>query len=168
MNKNFYSLGLMSGTSIDGIDASIIKSDGEQSLEIIDNIYLKYDDQLRSELTNVIDSCFSKREFKKLSNNIIKLEKKITLKHFQICELIMKKNKNIKIDIIGFHGQTLLHKPQEGYSIQIGDSKFLAKLTKTTVVSNFRENDILNGGQGAPLTPIYHRLILLKIKSRLP
>jgi len=168
MNKNFYSLGLMSGTSIDGIDASIIKSDGEQSLEIIDNIYLKYDDQLKLELANIVDSCFSKKEFKKLSNNIIELEKKITLKHFQICELIMKKNKNIKVDLIGFHGQTLLHKPQESYSIQIGDPKFLSELTKTTVVSNFRENDILNGGQGAPLTPIYHQLILSKIKTKLP
>ena len=83
MNKNFYSLGLMSGTSIDGIDASIIKSDGEQSLEIIDNIYLKYDDQLKLELANIVDSCFSKKEFKKLSNNIFELEKKLHLSIFK-------------------------------------------------------------------------------------
>ena len=168
MNKNFYSLGLMSGTSMDGIDASIIKSDGKQFLEIVDDIYLKYDDQLKSELKKIIDSCFSKEEFKKLSNSINDLEKKITLKHSQTCKLIIEKNKNIKIDIIGFHGQTILHKPQDGYSIQIGDSKLLSKLTNTTVVSNFRENDILNGGQGAPLAPLYHYLILSKIKSNLP
>ena len=168
MNKNFYSLGLMSGTSMDGIDASIIKSDGNEFLEIVDDIYLKYDDQLKSELKKVVDSCSSKEEFKKLSNSIKDIEKNLTLKHFQACKLIIEKNKNIKIDIIGFHGQTILHKPQDGYSIQIGDSRLLSKLTNTTVVSNFRENDILNGGQGAPLTPLYHFLILSKIKSKLP
>ena len=168
MNKNFYSLGLMSGTSMDGIDASIIKSDGEQFLEIIDDIYLKYDEQLKSELKKTIDSCFSRDEFKKLSTSINDLEKKITLQHAQACKLITEKNKKIKINIIGFHGQTILHKPQEGYSLQIGDSKLLSKLTKTTVVSNFRENDIINGGQGAPLTPLYHQLILSKTKWDLP
>jgi len=91
MNKNLYSLGLMSGTSMDGIDASIIKSDGEQFLEIIDDIYLEYDDQLKSELKKVIDSCSSKEVFKKLSNSINDLENKITLKHSQACKLIIKK-----------------------------------------------------------------------------
>ena len=138
MNKNLYSLGLMSGTSMDGIDASIIKSDGEQFLEIIDDIYLEYDDQLKSELKKVIDSCSSKEVFKKLSNSINDLENKITLKHSQACKLIIEKNRNIKVDLIGFHGQTVLHKPQEKYSIQIGDSQLLSRLTNTTVVSNFR------------------------------
>ena len=59
MTKNFYSLGLMSGTSVDGVDASIIKSDGEQFLEIVDNLYLKYCKGLRLELKSVIDSCSS-------------------------------------------------------------------------------------------------------------
>ena len=168
MDKNFYSLGLMSGTSMDGIDASIIKSDGEQSLEIIDNLYLKYDKKFKIELKKVIDSCTSKVKFKKLSKNIKDIQKKITFKHYEACQLIFKRNKNIKIDIIGFHGQTILHKPQHGYSIQIGDSKLLSQLTKKNVISNFREKDILNGGQGAPLAPLYHYLILSKIKLSLP
>jgi len=158
----------MSGTSIDGIDASIIKSDGEQFLEIIDDIYLKYDDNFRTKLKKIIDSCNSKDEFNNLTNNIKDIEREITLFHDQACKLIIQKNKNIKIDIIGFHGQTILHKPQEGYSIQVGDSKLLSKLTNTRVISNFRENDIINGGQGAPLSPLYHHLILSKIKSNLP
>ena len=162
MNKYFYSLGLMSGTSMDGIDASIIKSDGEQNVEIIDDIYLKYDDQLRLELKNTIDSCLSKDDLKKSSNKIKDIEKKITLNHAQISKLIIEKNKNIKVDVIGFHGQTILHRPENGYSIQIGDSRLLAELTNTNVISNFRENDILNGGQGAPLAPIYHQVILKK------
>ena len=148
MNKNLYSLGLMSGTSIDGIDASIIKSDGEHFVEIIDDMYLKYDNQLRSKLKRIIDVCSSKEEFKKLSKNINEIEKEITLCHVEACKLIIKKNKNIKIDLVGFHGQTILHKPQEGYSIQIGDSKLLAKLINTIVVSNFRQNDILKWRPG--------------------
>ena len=63
MSKYLYSLGLMSGTSVDGVDASIIKSDGEQSLEIIDDIYVKYDDHFRMKLKKTIDSCYSKDEF---------------------------------------------------------------------------------------------------------
>ena len=76
MNKNFYSLGLMSGTSIDGIDASIIRSDGEQFLEIIDNVYLKYDHKLRNKLKRTVDSCFSKNQFTKLFRSIKEVEKK--------------------------------------------------------------------------------------------
>jgi len=168
MNKNLYSLGLMSGTSMDGIDISIIKSDGEQFIEIIDDMYLKYEDQLKLKLIKTIGLCSSKDYFFTLSEKISELEKEITLCHSQAYKLIAKKNKSIKVDLIGFHGQTVLHKPQEGYSIQIGDSQLLSKLTNTTVISNFRENDILNGGEGAPLSPIYHQLILNKIRSKLP
>ena len=168
MNRNLCGLGLMSGTSLDGIDVSIIKSDGEQHVEIIDDLYLKYDDQLKLKLKKIIDSCSSKNQLTKISKQINELEKELTLYHAKAYELIIEKNKNIKIDLIGFHGQTILHKPKNKYSIQIGDSKLLSKITNTTVISNFRENDILNGGQGAPLTPIYHQLILKKINSKLP
>ena len=122
MNINLYSLGLMSGTSLDGIDVSIIKSDGEQNLEIIDDSYLKYEDQLKLKLKKVIDSCTSKDQLAKIPKEIDELEKELTLCHINACKLITEKNKNIKIDLIGFHGQTVVHKPEFGYSIQIGDS----------------------------------------------
>tara|TARA_Y100000590_G_C15731461_1_gene1017181 strand:+ start:2745 stop:3845 length:1101 start_codon:yes stop_codon:yes gene_type:complete len=168
MNTNLYSLGLMSGTSLDGVDVSIIKSDGEQYLEIIDNLYLKYDIQLKSKLKKIVNLCKTKNQLIKATKEIKEVEKELTLYHVNAYKLITKKNKKIKINLIGFHGQTILHKPKKGYTIQIGDSKLLSKMTNITVVSNFRENDILNGGQGAPLTPIYHQLILSKIKSKLP
>jgi len=168
MSKNLYSLGLMSGTSLDGIDVSIIKSNGEQYVEIIDDLYLKYDNQLKLKLKRIIDSCSSIDQLSKKSKEIKDLEKELTLCHANACKLITKKNKNIKIDLIGFHGQTILHKPQSKYSIQLGDSKLLSRVTNTIVISNFRENDIINGGQGAPLTPIYHQFILKKIQSKLP
>ena len=168
MNRNFFSLGLMSGTSMDGIDFSIIKSDGERSIEIIDNMYLEYDSKLKSKLSEIVELCTSKKMFKKFSKEIKKIEREITLYHAKACQLIIEKNKKIKIDLLGFHGQTILHKPHKGYSIQIGDSNLLAKLTNINVISNFRENDIVNGGQGAPLASLYHQLILNKVKTKFP
>ncbi len=168
MNKNFYSLGLMSGTSIDGIDASIIKSDGKQSLKVIDNFYLEYEESFRKKLKKSIDSCITKSRFQNQLKNIKKIEKKITYLHEKACKLILNRNKNINIDLIGFHGQTYLHKPQKKISIQIGNAELLFKLTGINIISHFRDNDILNGGEGAPLTPIYHKLILSKIGSNLP
>jgi len=168
MNKNLYSLGLMSGTSIDGVDASIIKSDGEQFIEVLDNVYLTYSRKLRSKLRKFIKLCFSRDQFFKLHKERKEIEKEITLFHVKICKKIIRRNKKFKIDLIGFPGQTIIHKPKEGYSIQIGDPQLLARLTKTKVISNFRENDILNGGQGAPLTPLYHQAILKKINSNFP
>ena len=113
MDINLYSLGLMSGTSLDGVDVSIIKSDGEQYLEIIDDLYLKYDDQLKLKLKKTIDSCISKDQLLKIAKEIDQLEKELTLTHANACKLITEKNKNIKIDLIGFHGQTILHKPKK-------------------------------------------------------
>ena len=168
MNKNLYSLGLMSGTSMDGIDASIIKSDGENSVEVIDNMYLMYNPSIKSKLKELVNLCNSKNSMKKLSKKIKKIEKEITLKYVSISKKILKKNKKISVNLIGLHGQTILHKPKQGISVQIGNSELLSKLTKKTVISDFRANDILNGGQGAPLTPLYHKIILSKIKENLP
>ena len=91
MNINLYSLGLMSGTSLDGIDVSIIKSDGEQYLEIIDDSYLKYEDQLKLKLKKLIDSCKTKDQFLKKSEKINELEKELTFCHANVCKLITHK-----------------------------------------------------------------------------
>ena len=63
-----------------------------------------------------------------------------------------------KIDLIGFHGQTIFHNSDKKISKQLGDGKLLSQLTKKIVVNNFRDQDLANGGQGAPLTPIFHKL----------
>ena len=74
----------------------------------------------------------------------------------------------INVDFIGFHGQTIFHNAEEHISRQLGDGKLLSKLTKKKVIYNFRQNDLKNGGQGAPLTPIFHQLIIKKYKLKLP
>ena len=73
-----------------------------------------------------------------------------------------------KVDFIGFHGQTIYHNSSEKISKQIGDGNLLSQLTNKTIICNFRKNDIQNGGEGAPLTPIFHKLIVAQKKINLP
>ena len=88
---------------------------------------------------------------------LLELERNITLFHAKIINEI---NENDKIDLVGFHGQTIYHNSEEKISKQIGDAKLLCQLTKKNIVYNFRQNDLLNGGEGAPLTPIFHHLLI--------
>ena len=168
MNKEYYSLGLMSGTSLDGIDASIILSDGENKLEIIDNYYEKYDDKFKLELRKFINQATSIDFINKNKSNYSELEKKITLLHISTSQKILEKNKDINIDLIGFHGQTILHSPSNKFSIQMGNPILFSEKIKKKVCFNFREKDIQNGGEGAPLSPIYHYLIFKKLKFTSP
>ena len=159
MEKFYTSLGLMSGTSMDGIDASIIRSDGENNYEPIFDKYFEYDEVIYSDLLNLRDKINSIKDLTTNSYQINEIERKITLFHAKISkEIIM--NAGIDVDLVGFHGQTIFHNAQEKISKQIGDGNLLSSLLKKEVVYNFRENDILNGGQGAPLTPIFHNLLI--------
>ena len=159
MEKFYTSLGLMSGTSMDGVDASVIRSDGENNYEPILDKYFEYDEVIYSDLLNLRDKINSTKDLTINSYQISELERKITLFHAKISKEIIK-NAGIKVDLVGFHGQTIFHNAQEKISKQIGDGNLLSSLLKKEVVYNFRENDILNGGQGAPLAPIFHNLLV--------
>ena len=166
MNKKYYSLGLMSGTSMDGVDASIIQSDGKTKYKVILDKYFKYSKEIYQNLINLRDKIKSSIDLKRYKNQINLVEKKITLFHVEVVKKILKKK--ININLIGFHGQTIFHDPKQKISKQLGDGKLLSKLTKKKVIYNFRQNDIKNGGQGAPLAPIFHQLILNQCKIKLP
>ena len=161
MNKFYTSLGLMSGTSADGVDASIIQSDGDNQHKVILDIYFKYNSNIYRNIHNLKEKINDSIDLKKLSKQIRLLEKDITLFHADVVNRIVKKYKS-NIDLVGFHGQTIFHNAKEKISRQLGDGKLLSKLTKKTIIYNFRQNDLKNGGHGAPLTPIFH--ILLKIQ----
>ncbi len=162
MDNTINALGLMSGTSLDGIDASIIRSDGEKNIDIIGNLYLKYDSELKNSLSKFSEKINSFNDLNANLNEYAKLEREITIKHSEIASKIYKEF-DFKAKIIGFHGQTILHRPNENYSIQMGNGKLLAQLLNTDVVYQFRKNDINNGGEGAPLTPIYHHYLKKKL-----
>ena len=165
MSKEYTALGLMSGTSGDGVDASIIKSDGKSKFDIISDKYFEYNEEIFKEIHGLKEKIHKTKDLKIFSNEINSLEKNITLFHAKIIKEISKNN---EFDLVGFHGQTIYHNSIEKISKQLGDGKLLAQLCKKNIVYNFRENDIKNGGEGAPLTPIFHQLIATKYNLDLP
>ena len=166
MEKNYTALGLMSGTSMDGIDASIIKSNGEDKYETVFDQYFKYDEEIYRELVNIRNKINTSQDLEINSITLSKLERKITLFHATICKKIVSDYPSI--DLIGFHGQTIFHNANEKISKQLGDANLLSSLLKKKVIYNFRENDLINGGQGAPLTPIFHQLLANQNQINLP
>jgi len=167
MGKIYTALGLMSGTSGDGIDASIISSDGVDQYSEITNKYFKYDQKMYENLHKLRSKILNSNDLKKNKDEISHLEREITLIHADIINKISELV-NVKIDFIGFHGQTIYHNSLEKISKQIGDGNLLSQLTKKIVIYNFRQNDIKNNGEGAPLTPIFHKLIVKQKKIELP
>ncbi len=165
MNNSFCSLGLMSGTSADGIDASIIQSNGDTQYKVILDKYFEYNQNIYKGIHNLKDQINNINDLKSLTKEIKLLEKEITLFHGTVVNEIIK-DQDISIDLVGFHGQTIFHNAKEKISKQLGDGKLLSKITKKTIVSNFRQNDIKNHGQGAPLTPIFHKLLKEKFKIK--
>ena len=163
--KSYCSLGLMSGTSADGVDASIIQSDGDTRYKVILEKYFKYGQNIYENIHNLKEKISNSKDLKNLSKQIQPLEKEITLFHANVVNEIAKETKP-NIDFVGFHGQTIFHNAKEKISKQLGDGKLLSKLTQKTVIYDFRQNDLRNGGHGAPLTPIFHKLLKTKFKIK--
>ena len=148
-------IGTMSGTSLDGVDVSIVKTDGKVLQDLNKNFTQKYSKYLIQEIKNLINN-------KNYSQDCInKLCKEIT----SIYIIAIKKafdNFKHKIDIISLHGQTIYHSAYEKKSLQIIDARKISNYFKVPVVFNFRANDLKNGGQGAPLAPVYHKYLISK------
>ena len=162
MGKIYTALGLMTGTSMDGVDASVIKSNGiSHFINVLDEFY-QFNDELQNRLFNLRDQILSKADLTYFLDEIKLLEREITIFHVKIVQDISSKFKE-NIDLIGFHGQTIFHDPKIKITKQLGDGNLLSQLTKKKVVYDFRQKDLQNGGQGAPLTPIFHNLLSNKI-----
>lgn len=141
-------LGLMSGTSLDGIDAAIIDTDGTVVEAIGPAATYPYPQELQERIMRVIQG----------KGNIAAVEHALTLAHVDaVQQLLAAHGLNPRdIDVIGFHGQTILHRPHEGITWQLGNGSLLAERTQIDVVYDFRRRDVAAGGQGAPLVPLFH------------
>jgi anhydro-N-acetylmuramic acid kinase len=163
--KEFICIGLMSGTSMDGVDASIIKSNGtDQFINILD-CYFEFDKEIYEKLVNLRNLINLSEDLEKYSKEIEILNKELTLFHARIINKITKEADD-KIDLVGFHGQTIYHNPKNLISKQLGNGELLSQLVNTDVIYDFRQNDLKQGGQGAPLTPIFHNLISSIISNK--
>jgi len=166
MKKKIYTaLGLMSGTSMDGIDASIINSDGNREYTTILDKYFEYNNDLYQKLINLRRKVTSIKDLKINANELNLVEREITLFHASVVNKVLNESK-IDIDFIGFHGQTIFHDVDNKITKQLGDGKLLSNLTKKVVIYDFRQNDLNNEGQGAPLTPIFHNAMANKINNK--
>jgi anhydro-N-acetylmuramic acid kinase len=164
-NKLYTAIGLMSGTSMDGVDASLIRSNGIDQFNNILDEYYEYDDDLHQRLIDLRNLILNNEDLSKYSNKLSKLEREITIFHSKIVNEISLKH-NHEIDFVGFHGQTIFHNPEKKISKQLGEGKLLSQLVKKKVVYDFRQEDLINKGQGAPLTPIFHNLLSKNINEK--
>ncbi|MBX9727175.1 MAG: anhydro-N-acetylmuramic acid kinase [Rickettsiales bacterium] len=141
-------IGLMSGTSADGVDAAMLFTDGQTIVEAGESLFVPYDDALRADILALTRGV----------GDVADVARRLTDVHIEAVEaLIAKANVSREtIALIGFHGQTIRHAPAEGITLQIGDGARMARELGIPVVADFRSNDVANGGQGAPLVPLYH------------
>ena len=183
MGKIYTALGLMSGTSLDGIDASIIRSDGQSEYKSILDKYYKYSPEI-PEMINKIKSKlkdssltlnkkkgrppeYQKNNYDELIKMVEIAERRITILHAELANKIISEFGE-NVDFIGFHGQTIEHDPTNSFTKQLGDANLLSSLTKKKVVYDFRKNDMINGGEGAPLVPIFHKQMIYQLGFDLP
>ena len=153
-------IGLMSGTSMDGIDISFVHTNGLNLKRLNKNYFYEYSVKTKEKLTS-----FLKEDLKLNLKRKNFLDDFITNEHyFALKDLDVLSS----CDLIGFHGQTLNHDPENKISVQLGNPQKLANLLNKNVVFGFRSKDLSLGGQGAPLAPIYHKFIIETLNIKLP
>jgi anhydro-N-acetylmuramic acid kinase len=147
-------IGLMSGTSLDGVDA-VLMSVPVKANQMIGEAFIPYDDRLRAQLLAMHHPYSGEvHDAAVLGNQLARL-------YAQAVDELLRKTKFDPQDIaaIGCHGQTIRHRPDAGYTIQLGNGALLAELSGITVVCDFRSRDIAAGGEGAPLVPAFHAAV---------
>lgn len=151
-------IGLMSGTSMDGIDLALVRTDGEHRVERGPAHGVAYEPAFRKVLAAALEAAKAIRMRDERPGELAEVERELTLRHARAVEDFLRKYGLARkdIDYIGFHGQTVLHRPLEALTVQIGDGNLLARETGIPVVHDMRANDMVHGGQGAPLVPAYH------------
>lgn len=147
-------IGLMSGTSLDGVDAALLETDGQDVVRPGPGLTIPYDGETRTLLRAALEDAANVAQGGPIPQSIREAERLLTEKHAKAVKALVAKVG--PVSLVGFHGQTILHRPERRWTWQIGDGALLARLTGIDVVNDFRSADVKAGGQGAPLVPLYH------------
>lgn len=153
-------VGLMSGTSMDGIDAALIETDGERVTAFGPRLTRPYDDAFRQGLRAVLGECPDPAR-------LAEVEAAVTNAHAEAVDALLKEAGRPVVDVIGFHGHTTFHAPERGLTRQIGDGEALARAVGIRVVFDLRSADVAAGGQGAPLVPVFHQALAADLERPL-
>ncbi len=163
-------IGMMSGTSLDGVDVALIETDGHHISAFGPSGYRAYSDTERAVLRQALQEAVALTGRTARPGILAEAEALVTRTHAETIEKFLAGN-NIDragIAVVGFHGQTVLHRPQMKLTVQIGDADALAQRLGLPVAFDFRGDDVASGGQGAPLVPIYHCALVTALKGPQP
>ncbi len=168
MGETWRALGLMSGTSLDGIDVAVIETDGERILGRGFAATYPYSDAFRDKLRAGLTEAATLRDRTARPGRLKLIEQYLTELHAEAVGHYLADHQIAadSIDLVGFHGQTVLHRPEAGLTVQLGDGALLARRLGRPVVYDLRAADVAAGGQGAPLAPAYHRALAACIAER--
>lgn len=168
MSKIMRAIGLMSGTSMDGIDIALIETDGDAHVRRLSARSIDYPEAFRSRLREALVLAKGLKDRGARPGELAGIEAELTERHAEIARRFMGDLalQPSAVDVIGFHGQTVLHRPELGLTIQLGDGAALAAATGVDVVYDLRAADCAAGGEGAPLVPVYHRALAARIRER--
>lgn len=160
MTEKMLAIGLMSGTSLDGVDAALIETDGEDHVRPLAFRGEPYSDAARAQLAEATALALT-YERPRASPEIVAATELIDRTHALAVRKLLTQAELApeRVAVVGFHGQTVAHRPDRGWTWQIGDGAALARAVGIDVVSDFRSADVAAGGQGAPLLPVYHRAL---------
>lgn len=160
-------IGLMSGTSMDGIDVALLRTDGEAIIERGPFLGVVYDALFRDRLKLALEQAKTITQRDQRPGELAAIERELTLRHVSAVREFLDVNgiDANAVDVVGFHGQTILHRPDEALTVQIGDGALLARETGIAVAYDVRANDMVHGGQGAPLVPVYHAALARNVRN---
>jgi anhydro-N-acetylmuramic acid kinase len=155
-------IGLMSGTSYDGVDVAVINTDGEAIGRLGPTGYRAYSEGERAVLRRAISAAANLSDRSHRPDFLAEAETLLTAIHAEAVESFLAANGMAVRDVavVGFHGQTVVHDPARRLTVQLGDGRMLAKRLGMPVVYDFRAADVAAGGEGAPMVPVFHRAMV--------
>lgn len=160
-------LGYMSGTSLDGVDAALVETDGERIAAFGPACLAPFTDAERGTIERATAEALAWNGFGEAPASFVAAEAVVHDVHLRAAHEVIARAER-RPDLVGFHGQTVLHRPERGLTVQIGDAQALADALDAPVVAQMRLDDLAAGGQGAPLVPAYHAALAAKLELEGP